>query len=370
MGAAHLRGPHCCICGVTDRRGEQRGLTEGGFTALSGTDIMTYMGYAQLIALPARPAGLGGTDMTDYLLVVAGQVLTLFLLMGVGFVLFRRGRLNGIGLSQMTHLLLYVVTPCIIINSLQADWDSALLHSLALGAALLVMSYLIYALLVLLLFRHREAGERAVLRFGSMYGNCGFMGLPLVAEVLGEGALIYAALCVVCFNVSSWVHGVALIGGRQAASVKRALINPGVLSLACGLPLFLLRLRLPSVIGSAVSFLADLNTPLAMVVIGGQMAQADWASTFRQRRLYGAAAVKLLLLPALTALLLLPFHLDPTMYSTLVILAATPTAGLTAMFAQRFERCPGAAAQLVTLSTLLCILTLPLFAALARMLAG
>ena len=308
--------------------------------------------------------------MLAYLLVVAGQVLTLFLLMGVGFVLFRRGSLDGTGLAQMTHLLLYVVTPCVIINSLQTDWDSALLHNLALGAGLLALSYAVYGLLVQLLFRRRTAEERGVLRFGAMYGNCGFMGLPLVAEVLGESALIYAALCVVCFNVFSWVHGAVLIGGKQAASLKRALFNPGVLPLLCGLPLLLLRLRLPAMMGNGVGFLADLNTPLAMVVIGGQMAQSDWAGTFRARALYGAAAVKLVVLPALTALLLLPFRLDPTMYTTLVILAAVPTAGLTAMFAQRFDRCPGAAAQLVTLSTLLCVLTLPLFAALARALAG
>ena len=308
--------------------------------------------------------------MASYLLVVVGQVLTLFLMMGVGFVLFRRGRLNQEGLSQMTHLLLYVVTPCIIIDSLQTSWDSALLHNLALGFGLLVLSYLGSGLLVLLFFRRQEAAKRSVLRFGAMYGNCGFMGIPLVAEVLGEGALIYAALCVVCFNVSSWIHGVALVGGRQATSARKALLNPGVIPLMCGLPLFLLRLRLPPMVGNAVGFLADLNTPLAMVVIGAQMAQADWTSIFCQRDLYGAAAVKLLVLPALTALLLAPLHLDSTLYSTLVILAGTPTAGLTAMFAQRFDRCPGVAAQLVTLSTLLCMATLPLFAVLARVLAG
>lgn len=308
--------------------------------------------------------------MAGYLLMVSGQVLTLFFMMGVGFILFHRGRLNGEGLSQMTHLLLYVVTPCIMIDSLQTSWDSALLYNLALGTGLLVASYVGSGLLVLLLFRRREAGERSVLRFGAMYGNCGFMGLPLVAEVLGEGALIYAALCVVCFNVSTWTHGVALIGGRQATCVRKALINPGVIPLLIGLPLFLLRLRLPATVGNAVGFLADLNTPLAMVVIGGQMAQADWTATFRQRGLYGAAAVKLIAVPALTALLLAPLNLDPILYSTLVILAATPTAGMTAMLAQRFGRCPGAAAQLVTLSTLLCVVTLPLFAVLARALAG
>lgn len=308
--------------------------------------------------------------MAENLTVVTQQVATLFLMMGVGFVLFRRGSLDGAGIAQMTHLLLYVVTPCIVINSLQSAWDAALLHNLLLGAALLISAYLLYALAVLPLFRKKPPDVRAPLQFGAMYSNCGFMGLPLVQAVLGDGAMIYAALTVVCFNAFSWIHGVALMGGREQTSLKRAVLNPCVLGLAVGLPLFLLGVRLPAVLGDAVRFLSNLNTPLAMVVIGGQMAQADLARTFRERELYGAACVKLILLPALTALLLLPFRLDPLMYATFVILCAAPTAGLTGMFAQRFGRSTATAAQLVTLSTLLSVLTLPPFAVLAKALAG
>ena len=307
--------------------------------------------------------------MVAYLLVVTGQVVTLFLMMGVGFALFRRGRLDRAGLDQMTHLLLYVVTPCVILDAFQIDWDGAMLHNLALGALLLLLTNGVYALLVLPLFR-RGGAAGAVLRFGAMYGNCGYMGLPLVAAVVGDGALIYAALCVAAFNLFSWTHGAALMGGRQAISLKRALLNPGVIALACGLPLFLLRVRLPAMIGGAVGFLADLNTPLAMIIIGGQMAQANWADTFRSGRLYAAAGVKLVVMPAVTALILLPFRPDGLLFITMVLLSAAPTAGLTAMFAQRFDRAPAAAAQLVTLSTLLCVVTLPLFAVLARALAG
>ena len=303
--------------------------------------------------------------MDTYLMVVVGQVITLFLMMGVGFLLFRLGRLERTGLDQMSFLLLYVVTPCVILESFQTDWDSALLHNLTLGTGLLTLSYGVWALLILPLFR-RAGQAGAVLRFGAMYSNCGYMGLPLVEEVLGEGAMIYAAMCVAAFNLFAWTHGAALIGGRQAVSLRRALVNPGVIALACGLPLFLLRLRLPGMVGGAVGFLADLNTPLAMVIIGGQMAQADWISTFRSGRLYAAAGIKLLVMPAVTALILLPFHPAPLLYCTMVLLAAAPTAGLTSIFAQRFDRAPAAAAQLVTLSTLLCVVTMPLFAVLAQ----
>ena len=120
-------------------------------------------------------------------------------------------------------------------------------------------------------------------------------------------------------------------------------------------------------VGNAVGFLADLNTPLAMVVIGGQMAGADLAATFRAGRLYGAAALKLVVMPLVTIVALFPLGLDPMMYLTLVILAGCPTAGTTSMFCQMFGQDTASAAQLVTLSTLLSMVTLPMVALLAQM---
>ena len=100
------------------------------------------------------------------------------------------------------------------------------------------------------------------------------------------------------------------------------------------------------------------------------MAGADLGATFRNPRLYLAALLKLIGLPLVTALVLLPLGLEPVMYTTLVILAATPTAGYTSIFAQQYRRDAGTAAQLVTLTTLCCILTLPCFAVLAGMWSG
>ena len=107
-----------------------------------------------------------------------------------------------------------------------------------------------------------------------------------------------------------------------------------------------------------------------MVVIGAQMAAADLPATFRGRRLYVSAVLKLVVSPVLAGVLLLPFHLDPMSYTALVVLAGVPTAGVTSMFAQQFGRDTDNAAQSITLSTLLSIITLPVVAVLAQRAAG
>lgn len=306
--------------------------------------------------------------MLSNILLVASQVGTLFLMMGVGFVLTRLGKLTKDGLSQLTFLLMNIVSPCIIVDTLQTERTPELVSAMGLGAVIMCVTYLIWILLSNLAFRRQPADARAVLRFGMVYSNTGFMGLPLIQAVLGSRGLIFATTPYVVFGVFSWSHGVALMGGRENISGKKLLINPGILGCAAGLLLFFLNFRLPSLVGSAVHYLGSMNTPLAMVVIGSQMAGADLKAALRSTRLYLAGAMRLLLFPAILALLLLPLKLDPVMYAAYVILGATPTAGVTAIFAQRFQRDTATAAQLVTLTTLLSILTLPCFAALAQIL--
>lgn len=306
--------------------------------------------------------------MLNNLLVVAGNVGTLFLMMAVGFFFAKKGWLSENTLSQLSRLLLNVVAPCIVISSLQVEFSLELLE--VVGKALLVLtaSYVVYALITRLLFRRQPAVTRSVLRFGTMFGNVGFMGLPLISAVLGDTAIIYCVMSLVVFNVGNWTYGASLMGER--ASVRQALLNPGVVSFAAAMALFLGRVALPSPILSAMEYLGDLNTPLAMVVIGGQMAAVDLLDTFRERRLYWAAFLKLAAMPLLTLVLLLPLGLDPLLYLTAVILSGCPTAGATSMFSQMFHQDTATGARLVTLSTLLSIVTLPLVTLLAQSLVG
>lgn len=301
--------------------------------------------------------------MLANLLLVAGQVFTLFLLMGVGFFFARKGVFTPEVLSAMSRLLMYVVAPCIIIKSLtERDCTPDMIGVILRCLAVLVLTYALYALLSTPLYPRLEPDRRDTLRFAVIYGNTSFMGLPLVQGVLGDSALLYCVLAIAVFNVATWTHGAVLMGGKENASPKKAVLNPGVIGCVIGFALFFTGLDLPSPVAAAVSHLGNMNTPLAMVVIGGQMASANLGETFRRKELYGASALKLLALPILTGAVLLPMGLSAEAYSTLVILSACPTAGITGIFAQSFRRDTFTSARMITLSTLLSILTLPVVA--------
>lgn len=308
--------------------------------------------------------------MLEYLLMVSSQVGTMFLMMAAGFALAKRGLLTQAAIPQMTNLLLTVVLPCMLVDSMQIERTPALLGSIGYTSLLVAGLYVLYCLLSIPLFRRQNSATGKALRFGTLYGNVGFMGLPLIQLVLGEQAMVYGVINLIVFNLFNWSQGVVLMGGRRQVSLKQAVLNPGILGTVVALVLFLCGITLPSMVGSAVSFLGSMNTPLAMVIIGAQMASADWRSVFRSPAILLACGLKLVAMPLLTALILYPLHPEPDLYCTLVLLAGVPTASITAMFAQRYGQDVSTSAQLVTVSTLLSILTLPCCGVLAALLSG
>ena len=166
--------------------------------------------------------------MLQNLLVVTGQVITLFLMMAVGYALVRLGKLTDLGLGQMSALLLYVVSPCLVLDAFQQEGLPDGL-TLAIGFGAVGLGYLIPMVLSAPLFPRQSPETRSALRFGCTYGNAGFMGMPLIQMILGDSAVIYGAIAIALMNALHWSHGVILMGGK--CSVKKAVVNPGVLPL-------------------------------------------------------------------------------------------------------------------------------------------
>lgn len=307
------------------------------------------------------------TVISDFL-TACGQVITLFLMMGVGYVLAKKGWFGEEATAQCSRILICVVISCVIITQLQIEVSAQVIRSMLLSAAGMAVPFVVMLPVVQLMFRKEKPDTRVVQRFGMVYSNSSFMGLPLLAGILGEDALLYGVISMLIFTLFQWTHGTVTMGGK--CSVKRMLLNPGMVSMAIGLLLFAFGLRIPAPIFKAMDFMTDMNSPLAMVVIGAQVARADIRSVFRNPKLYLAAAVKLILVPAVVCVAILPLKLEPVSYCACVVLAACPTAGTTSMFAQMFRRDVETAARMVTLSTLLSVITLPVFAVLARHIAG
>ena len=303
--------------------------------------------------------------MIDRFLVVLMQVISLFILMGAGFILGKLKLLTEVGTKQVSSILVNAVTPCLVVTSLQLDWDAQILKEIGTIVLVLAGSLIVFIAASLLLFRREPEESRIVMRFGVIFSNCGYMGPRLVTAVLGSGAALIGALMIIVFNLFVFSYGIVLMGGKKAFSPK-ALVNPALVSMVIGVALMLLRIKLPSPIASAAGAIASLNSPLAMITIGAQLARADLSGIFNQLRLYKVTLVRNVIFPVIIAFLLLPLQINRTTYIAIVILLGTPVAGVTSIFSERYDRDCQLAAQMVSLTTILSIITLPLVAVLAE----
>ena len=299
--------------------------------------------------------------------IVFGQVLSLFIMIAVGFAMYKANRINDAGVSQMTDLLLYAVTPCVVFNAFNRPFDPATALSIAVFAAVSAVFLTLSIFAGMFLFRGKDRDSRVVLRFSAVFSNCGFMGIPLAGAVCGEKGTLYASIFVVLFNVFQWTYGFAMMSGEKL-SLKKAIVNPCVLGLLAGLPVFLLSVSVPAPLENAVSMIAALNSPLAMIVIGTHLARADLVSTLTDFRCYPASLIRLVLLPAavMSATVFMPW-LDSFQKLTLAVMFGAPVAASCALFATKFGRDSELASRLVALSTVFSMITLPLLVSLVSM---
>lgn len=296
--------------------------------------------------------------------IVIRQTLVMFLYMMIGFLLFRTRKITAAGSRELGTLLLWLVIPAVIINSFCVEFSleklRALLVSGALGAAALVLAMLVAKLIF---------PKCPIDQFAAAFSNAGFMGIPIVQAALGTEAVFYMAGFTALLNILQWTYGVWILSGDVSAiKPKKAVGNPIFLGTVIGVVLFCTGLgtHLPDVAMTAIKGVASLNAPMAMMVLGVYLAQADNRLLLSTPRLYLLCLVRLLLIPALTLGLLLLVPAEQSLRYAVLIAAAAPVGANVAVYAQQLDLDYPYACQTVALSTVFSILSFPLILAAAQ----
>ena len=299
----------------------------------------------------------------EFVWIIGKQLITMFLYIAIGFVLFKAKLITQEGSKSMANLLLYVILPCVVLKSFLVErtpeTTADLLLSIGVGGAVLLLAMV----LSFLIFRKAPMDN-----FGCAFSNAGFMGFPLVTAALGSGATFYAVGFVALLNVFQWTYGQWLLSGdAKQIAPKAVLKNPIVISLFAGLLLYFTACPLPGVVTAGMAAIAGMNAPIAMVILGVYLAQADLAKTLTNGRFYLASAVRLVVVPAFTLLLLWPVSARaPEMAMALFLAASAPVGSNIAVYAQKLGKDYRYAVGLVCVSTVLCLITMPILAGLAQ----
>lgn len=304
--------------------------------------------------------------MLENILTVGNYVLILFILIGVGFVCNKTKILTSSSLKEMTNLVLYIVTPCVIINSYQREFDKNMLRGLLITLAAALLSFAINILLTHLLVKDKDKRREKTLRFGAVFSNCGYMSLPLQEAMLGEIGVFYGATYIAVFQIMLWTYGVILMSGSiKSISLKKIIINPGVLSTALGIVLYVFSISIPFTVLEPIKYLGSLNTPIPMVIVGYYLAQASLR--LKGVSAYVSLVLRLIASPLIMIAILLCFGISGDIAIACTIAASAPVAAATTMFSEKFDGDTTLSATFVSITTILSIITMPLVVAVAAM---
>jgi len=298
-----------------------------------------------------------------------------FIIILPGYIVTKLGIIDERHTAGMSSLITCVTYPCLVITAMQMEFSMRVLNNckyvvlIFLGA---VIAALIVSKLVCLLVKLPP--ERAgIFAFMLVFGNTGFIGLPVLNGLLGSEAVFYGALCDSSYDIFMFTVGVTLI--RQGASdhkmsvgeTLKGLINPCLVGVLIGLTLYVCRITLPDIIAIPVERIGDVTSPLAMIVVGSHLARVRIRDLFGSPHAWLVCLMKLIIFPLIAlGIVKLVIGTGSLLASVIVLQSAMPVAMLSVIFSERYKGDVAFASTGVMLTTLLCLVTIPMNAILLQ----
>lgn len=296
------------------------------------------------------------------------SLLKIFLILLPGVYFGRKNIIDEKQCEGISSIVVNIAWPCLVITALQMEFSETLLiNSGLLAGAFVVISVLAYVVgMVLCRFVKTENQITYLIIYMFLFSNTGFMGIPVCQTLYGEEGVFYAALMDSLSDVFVFTVGTFLVKKSMGVVIKnnpKELITPGLISIAIGVTLFLLDVKLPSLLGETLATIGGITTPLAMFIIGYKLGKMKVKDMLGDRTAYIVSAFRLLILPAMVLVALMAFGVEMTILTKVIaIQVAMPVATCTVIFVEQYKGNTQFATKCVLLSTLLSVVTIPIFA--------
>lgn len=294
-------------------------------------------------------------------------VAVLLLVAVPGYVLVKRKMISEDCISGFSKVLLYVCQPCLAVYTfMDLPLSRENLINVGIFAAL---SVLVHAIMLgvsfLVLFKKSKQPIYRIITLATTFANCAFFGIPIIEALMPEAApslIVYTTVYAVVMNLIGWTVGSAIIShDRKYITVKQIFLNPTMLGIVLALIVYLFDINFPDTVSSVIQCTARMATPLSMIIMGMRLATMKLRDMFVDYRIYLTVAVKQFIMPLMAFGVVMLFDgVSVDLRKTLFIICACPIASVVLNFSEIIGEGQKSAANLVLVSTILSIATLPL----------
>lgn len=301
------------------------------------------------------------------IMVVFQTMLKLFLLLILGFVLFKCHIFDEYTNKKISALIVNVASPMLIISSIAGvEGSNKSIVFLMIGAGILM--YIVFIILGKIINRIFPFPKKdwPVYECMVVFANTGFMGYPVLLDVFGQEAVFYASLIHMAFNFFVYTYAIMCLTKGDDSEFKlnfKQLLTPGIILIFVGIFIYLFDIQLPSVLMDTINSVGSLTAPLSMMMIGSSLAVYPIKDSFTDWRSYVFAFVRLMIVPFVTMIMCRLLHIDAYYANITIITNAMPVGSMVLMLATQYNANVKIVTRNIVVSTLLSVITIPIVVA-------
>ena len=298
------------------------------------------------------------------IMVVFQTMLKLFLLLILGFVLFKCHIFDEYTNKKISALIVNVASPMLIISSIAGvEGSNKSIVFLMIGAGILMyIGFIILGKIINRIFPFPKK-DWPVYECMVVFANTGFMGYPVLLDVFGQEAVFYASLIHMAFNFFVYTYAIMCLTKGDDSEFKlnfKQLLTPGIILIFVGIFIYLFDIQLPSVLMDTINSVGSLTAPLSMMMIGSSLAVYPIKDSFTDWRSYVFAFVRLMIVPFVTMIMCRLLHIDAYYANITIITNAMPVGSMVLMLATQYNANVKIVTRNNVVSTLLSLSTIPI----------
>ncbi len=301
------------------------------------------------------------------IMVVFQTMLKLFLLLVLGFVLFKCHIFDEYTNKKISALIVNVSSPMLIISSIAGvEGNDKSIVFLMIGTGILMyIGFIILGKIINRIFPFPKK-DWPVYECMVVFANTGFMGYPVLLDVFGQEAVFYASLIHMAFNFFVYTYAIMCLTKSDDSEFKlnfKQLLTPGIVLIFIGILIYLFDIQLPSVLMDTINSVGSLTAPLSMMMIGSSLAVYPIKDSFTDCRSYVFAFVRLIIVPFVTMIICRLLHINPYYANITIITNAMPVGSMVLMLATQYNANVKIVTRNIVVSTLLSVITIPIVVA-------
>lgn len=296
---------------------------------------------------------------------IVNSVFSLFVMILVGVYSSRRKIINSALNKSLTDILIQIALPSMILTSFMFTYDDTIKSNIVKTFFYSLIAYIIVIVVSHLLLLPVKGDKKTVLHFANVFTNTGYVGFPILHSIYGPEGVIYGSIFNMFFVIFVWTYGLLLFKGNlKKSELKQELINillnPSIIAVFLGIIIMIFNIQLPEALSSGIKSIGSMTGPLSMIIIGVILSNVKFKKHLKDWTIYYGIITKLIILPIIIYLVLLVVGDISKATMTVTIMVAMPASTMTSIFAESYNKENEYAAILVSVTTLLSLVTVPI----------